>query len=490
MKRTIPHCIFALLLAAPLAAQSITVTAPGLQASWCLGSLQTITWTSSGVSGPVVITLRSPDQPHAAPLLMIASRADNVGSFAWTIPATLAPGAYQVRVGSLSAESLVFGDSGKLTIQSCAPAGRNLPDYRTLPPPHPFFAPKLAVTSINLVRNAGGYGIIFGYKNVGTGALPKRSQLTVKPDYRVLIDDREIDQGDLFIPESPPAGPGWEVTTFSGGSIQFPVYEPHPWSIGDRITILLNERNALDMGTATKSSALRLIALTAGYDLAFSGPAVIDWNANKARVTITKVGSLPEKSKKFFLNCGVSYYHQNTMGSGGANEGVVYVPSGPYQENRSLEFPITGPFPLHADIVLDPTSPYYVVEFRIRTDGRDQFDERNDSLPPVRFERPGIPAGPRIQSVSFAPYTDSHGDAKLRTVIALRNESGRAWGGLHLVMKRNDSKVGEWQGFGLGAGAGSNVTHYGPPAGYNNTFNFYLYDAANHLIDSRQEIYY
>ncbi len=142
------------------------------------------------------------------------------------------------------------------------------------------------------------------------------------------------------------------------------------------------------------------------------------------------------------------------------------------------------------DIPLDPSSPYYELEFHIRTDGRDQFDERNDDLPPTRFDRPGNPPGPRIQSVSFSPYTDAKGEAKLKTVIALRNGSGQTWSGLRLVMKRNGSGVGEWKGFGLGAGAGSQVNHYGPPAGYHNVFNFYLYDAGNNLIDSRQEIYY
>jgi hypothetical protein len=280
------------------------------------------------------------------------------------------------------------------------------------------------------------------------------------------------------------------MTTFSGGSIPFPGHEPRPWNIGDRITILLNERNALNMGSASKTSALRMIALTAGYDLAFAGPAAIDWSASKAQVTITKVGSTPQNSRKIILSCGIGYSHTNTLGGSGANEAVVYVPSGPYQETRSKEFPITGPFPLRWEIALDSTSPYYELEFHIRTDGRDQFDERNDDLAPARFERPGIPPGPRIQSVSFSPYTDAKGEAKLKTVIALRNGSARAWGGLHLVMKRNGSKVGEWQGFGLGAGAGSNISHYGPSAGTHTVFNFYLYDAGNHLVDSRQEIYY
>ncbi len=165
-------------------------------------------------------------------------------------------------------------------ITPAAPVIVKLPERR-LPPPFPLRSPKLAVTIINLVRNASGYSIVFGYKNVGNAALPKRHELTVKPDYRVLIDGREIDKGDLFIPESPPAGPGWEMTTHSGGSINFPVYEPRPWYIGKQITIILNERNALNMGSASKTSSLLPIVLTVGYDLAFAGPAVIDWNANR-----------------------------------------------------------------------------------------------------------------------------------------------------------------------------------------------------------------
>jgi hypothetical protein len=476
----------------PPAIPRITVVNPSAGGeSMVAGHHSYIHWTVANISQNVRIALVTPDGAGVGVI------AENIGAqitpYLWTVGQTQsgtapAGASYKVRVATMDGSVQDMSDNPFTIQEAPKPAILRAPSHDRVPSLFP--KPRLEVTAIGLVRNAGGYGIVFGYKNAGDGPLPRRSELTAKPDYRVLIDDREVDKGDLFIPESPPAGPGWEMTTFSGGSIQFPANEPRPWNIGDRITILLNERNALNMGAASKTSALRLIALTAGYDLAFAGPAAIDWSASKARVTITKVGSPAQNSRKIVLSCGIGYTHKNTMGGGGANEAVVYVPSGPYRETRTKEFPIAGPFPLHWDLLLDPTSPYYELEFHIRTDGRDQFDERNDDLPPARFERPGIPPGPRIHSVSFSPYNDAKGEAKLRTVIALRNGSGQSWGGLHLVMKRNGSKVGEWQGFGLGAGAGSTVNHVGPPAGANNIFNFYLYDAGNNLIDSRQEIHY
>ena len=475
----------------PPATPSITLVNPSAGGENMVAGRQSyIHWTVANVSQNVRIALVTPAGADVGVI------AENIGPqvtpYLWTVGQTQsgtapAGASYKVRVATMDGSVQDMSDNPFTIQEAPKPAIIHAPIHDRLPPIFP--KPRLAVTAIGLVRNPNGYSIVFGYQNAGNAPLPRGSELAVKPDFRVLIDDREVGKGDLFIPESPPAGPGWEFTAFSGGTIRFPVNEPHPWNIGDRITILLNERNVLNMGAASKTSALRLIALTAGYDLAFSGPPAIDWNASKARLTITKVGSTPQKSRTIVLSYRIAYYHKNTMGGGGANEAVVYVPSGPYQETRSKEFPITGPFPLHWDLILDPTSPYYELEFHIRTDGRDQFDERNDDLPSARFERPGIPPGPRIQSVSFSPYTDAKGEAKLKTVIALRNGSPQAWGGLHLVMKRNGSKVGEWQGFGLGAGAGSSVNHYGPPAGYHHVFNFYLYDAGNNLIDSRQEIY-
>ncbi len=335
-------------ISAPLP-PSITVLSPnyGNEEMHVGGQRWPIEWSAVNIGQNLRIVLVTPDNADVG--VLAENVAANSSPWSWLIGQTQAGpapagGSYKVRVASMDGSVQDVSDAPFLLREGPKPAVIHAPIHDRVPPIFP--RPKLAVTAIGLVRNASGYGIVFGYKNAGDGALPRRSELAVKPDYRVLIDDREVDKGDLFIPQTPPAGPGWEMPAFSGGTIAFPVSEPHPWNIGDRITILLNERNALNMGTASKTSALRLIALTAGYDLAYAGPAVVDWNANKARVTITKVGSTPQNSRKIVLSHGIRYYHTNTMGGGGANEAVVYVPSGPYRETRSREFPITGPFPL------------------------------------------------------------------------------------------------------------------------------------------------
>ena len=280
------------------------------------------------------------------------------------------------------------------------------------------------------------------------------------------------------------------MTTHSGGFISFPVYEPRPWQIGKEITIILNERNALNMGSASKTSSLLPIVLTVGYDLAFAGPATIDWSTHKARVVVTKVGSSPELSKGVTLSYTLGYYHTNTV-SGGPGVATVTYPEGPYTVERSMKFPITGPFPARLDIPMEP-SPYYELEFRIIPEQRDEFDERNNTLASARSERPGTPSGPRIHGIAFSTRSDSRGKpTQLRTVITLLNEGAQACAGLRLVLKRNGSQAEEWKGIALTAGQKQLYINYGalpgPPL-YNDTFQVYLYDGHGALLDTRSEV--
>jgi hypothetical protein len=77
-----------------------------------VGAATTITWTSSGVSQPVTIALRiTGSATDAAPALVIATSSPNDGSEPWTIPATLAPGDYFIRVRSDDATVIGNGAS-------------------------------------------------------------------------------------------------------------------------------------------------------------------------------------------------------------------------------------------------------------------------------------------------------------------------------------------------------------------------------------------
>jgi hypothetical protein len=109
----------ALTMSMALWGSSITVTSPTGTDHWCIGSGYTVTWTSSGVTGTVDVILRPAGAPGAPPTLGIAAGTANDGSQGWTIPASVAPGSYLVRVRSVNTPA-VFGDSANFEIQNCA----------------------------------------------------------------------------------------------------------------------------------------------------------------------------------------------------------------------------------------------------------------------------------------------------------------------------------------------------------------------------------
>jgi hypothetical protein len=110
------------IMAASLWGSSITVTAPTAGASWCIGSTYTITWTKSGdMQATVAIRLRTAGSSEADPAAATICNGDpNDGSYSWTIPGTVAPGSYFIRVRT--DDSTVIGDSGVFTISSCGGA--------------------------------------------------------------------------------------------------------------------------------------------------------------------------------------------------------------------------------------------------------------------------------------------------------------------------------------------------------------------------------
>jgi hypothetical protein len=96
--------------------QIITVFSPAAGAVWKQGETKTIQWTKQGETGATVrIALRAPGQTDA--VLEIADPAPNTGSYSWTIPATVAPATYIIRVRSKS-NNQATDDSDQFQIQA------------------------------------------------------------------------------------------------------------------------------------------------------------------------------------------------------------------------------------------------------------------------------------------------------------------------------------------------------------------------------------
>jgi hypothetical protein len=135
MKKTLLLVVVLMTLGTFLAGQSITVTSPGTGATWAIGSTHPITWTSSGVGGPVAIKLRLANAPDAPPVLDIVASTDNDGSYSWTIPSSVAAGSYLVRVRTVSDSPLVYDDGDNFQIVSALPPPPPpLPSLRILEP--------------------------------------------------------------------------------------------------------------------------------------------------------------------------------------------------------------------------------------------------------------------------------------------------------------------------------------------------------------------
>ena len=120
--------------------------------------------------------------------------------------------------------------------------------------------------------------ITFGYKNSGTAPLPKSSEMPVKPDYRVLIDNREVARGSLIFPAFQ-APPGWEVPSFYGTEIKFQTSGlfDYGWTIGNLVTVKINENEVNGMAGDSESYNLKPMALNESYDVMITG-ATLDWN--------------------------------------------------------------------------------------------------------------------------------------------------------------------------------------------------------------------
>ena len=297
MKRTLSLFAFLVLSGTFLSGQSITLTEPHAGASWNAGGTYLITWTKAGaMGGNVRIRLRQ----GATKILDIVDSTPNNGSYSWAIPTTVAPGTYTIRIVTL--DNAVSDNSAAFNIAAAVPAtvpARRLEIPRDRPPLLGF--PALAISNVRVNPNPDGFVITFGYKNSGTGALPKGSAMPEKPDYRVLVDSKVLTQGRLFIPESP-APPGWEVETFHGGEIKYPTTKPDlAFYVGDTLTVMINENRVNGMAGDSRSVNLRELALGHSYDLHVTSVSA-NWTDETINVHVRIDGLLPTDKEILLIN--------------------------------------------------------------------------------------------------------------------------------------------------------------------------------------------
>lgn len=92
----------------------VEVTAPNGGESWCPGSTQNITWTSTGVTNVKIES--SPDGTNWTTL--IASTSAAAGSWGWAIPANFTPGTYRIRISDAANGARVDQSNATFTIGS------------------------------------------------------------------------------------------------------------------------------------------------------------------------------------------------------------------------------------------------------------------------------------------------------------------------------------------------------------------------------------
>jgi hypothetical protein len=122
----------------------------------------------------------------------------------------------------------------------------------------------------------------------------------VKPNYRVLIDNKEVAQGNLTFPAFE-AQPGWEVPSFFGYEIKYPsgpgaAHLHDEWTIGNLVTVKINENKVNGMAGDSQSYNLKPMALNYSYDAILFG-ATLDWAKEVMTINIRIDGNLGSLNK-------------------------------------------------------------------------------------------------------------------------------------------------------------------------------------------------
>jgi hypothetical protein len=302
MKKVALAAVFLFFLGRIALAQSITVIQPAANVTWNIGGTYLIQWTSAGVTKPTVKIMLWTGSTFVTD---IVASTPNTNSYSWTIPSTVAPGTYKVRVRAIGADTLgvssAFNIAAAPGTPPATPAGPVKAIARPLDRPDiQLKFPALAITNITATFNGDGFVVTFGYKNSGSGPFPKGSSLPEKPNFRVLIDGREVNHGTLFFPEVP-AQPGWELPTYQGCFVpnQAPIYAGPPnyqthfdweFTYGDRLQVIINENKVNGMESASKIYDLRGATLGFLYD-AFIVNVSLDWEHENLTYTVRFLGN-------------------------------------------------------------------------------------------------------------------------------------------------------------------------------------------------------
>jgi hypothetical protein len=312
-------------------AGSISVTSPNGGETLVLGKSCPITWTAANVAVNVKIQLIRPGGGLVG--LITTNLAPGASPYSWTIGQSAsgiaAAGSYKVRVSALDNSVLDESDAAFTLIPDPIPPdnppGGAVAVFHARPELSEALRlkfPRLEVSDIDLAPNAEGFGIVFNYKNAGQGALPKASEVPLKPSYRVLIDGKETASGSLFIPAFP-APPNWEQVGYFGGWIRLPTWallghqNPNPvysntldqpcwqWHIGNIITAHINENKVMGMESHSLSLNLRNILLKYSFDWMCTGIAY-DWSTRMLTITARLDGQMPS-NRNFSLVCNGRY---------------------------------------------------------------------------------------------------------------------------------------------------------------------------------------
>ena len=267
----------------------ITVTQPSHDVTWNPGETQLIQWTHSGPMASTVSIKLYPNQAGHE-IYSIVNSTDNDGSYSWTIPANVPSLDYTLAIRTV--DSNVTGEGPNVRIGS----GARVLAPKLERPPMLMKLPALSVSDVKLVPYDDGLVITFSYKNSGTGPLPKSSEMPEKPDYRVLIDSKEVARGKLFIPAFE-AQPGWEVPSFFGYEIKYEtqVFDLS-WTIGNLVTVIINENRVNGMASDSETYNLKPMALNYSYDVMIGG-LTYDWDRMLLTFTVRIDGNIGSFNK-------------------------------------------------------------------------------------------------------------------------------------------------------------------------------------------------
>jgi hypothetical protein len=260
-------------------AQTIAVTSPNGGQNWTLNTTQTIAWTASGLTADRTLSV------------VLRQNGVRVGDIATGLPPT--SGSLSWTVGSYQGGQATPGSGYKILVRA-GPALLDESDgaftisnfqvvhvpTHDVPAGVPFKFPALVIYQAGMVPYDDKFEVTFGYKNSGSGPLPKNSEMPVKPNFRVLVDNREVNHGDLFIPAFP-AEPGWGVPTFSACAITRQTMGPFDPSIyvGNELKVIINENKVNGMASSSQTYSLRTMALNYSYDIAIN-QVTLDWSSS------------------------------------------------------------------------------------------------------------------------------------------------------------------------------------------------------------------